>query len=101
MKLYIGYSAVEVAIYDFPVGTAGKKWNRKFALLTLPSTDANVATCREIVAAKELAAAARKVVESSGHISPMGDGSIKAIRAAGKFVSGMEELKAAVDAVGV
>lgn len=95
-KLYVGYSVAEVSVYDFPLGTPGKKWNRKQAFFTLPRTDANVAWCHQIVTAKELLAAATKVVENSSHVSPMGDGSIKAIRAGGKFVDGIEALRVAI-----
>lgn len=97
-KLHIGYSPVEIAIYDFPVGTPGKKWNRKFALMTLPRTAANTALCQQIVAALGIFAAAKKVVETSGRVSPMGDGSLAAIRSGKKYLIAMDELRAGIAA---
>lgn len=59
--LFVGYSANEVAVYDFPQGTDGKRWNRKWAVITLPRTYANVSLCRLIAAAPDLLAALRAV----------------------------------------
>jgi hypothetical protein len=56
-----------------------------------------MANARLIKAAPDLLAAAEVLLENSGHISPFGgESSVKAVRAAGKYVAAIDALRAAV-----
>lgn len=65
---------------------------RTVAVLTKPDD----ALGQLLAASWSLCAAAKRVTENCDHVLPMGDGSIKAIRAAGKYLSGCDELRAAI-----